>query len=271
GQPLRGNHDAGKILFGPDGKLYIQIGDNGRRGQLQNLASGPFVPGQADDQFGGPAPDDAHVTGVIFRLNPDGSTPSDNPFANVTAQQVAQLEQQAGMTLTPAQLDQVVADIHKIFSYGRRNGFGLAFDPRTGFLWESENGDDAFDEMNRVTAGSNGGWVQIMGPRRCVAEFKAIETSFTPLQGNLPVAGNLPFSAIDPTTFIPALQQVRWPPTRIADTPAEAQQRLFVLPGSHYANPEFSWKWAVAPAAIGFTGSGLGARHTGNLFVGAAR
>src|SRR5262249_51561992 len=118
GQPMRGNHDAGKILFGPDGKLYIQIGDNGRRGQLQNLAGGPNGPGQTDDQFGGPAPDDAHVTGVIFRLNPDGTTPNDNPFASVTAQQVAQLEQQAGVTLTPAQLDQVVADIHKIFSYG---------------------------------------------------------------------------------------------------------------------------------------------------------
>src|SRR5205823_9620289 len=195
GQPLRGNHNAGKILFGPDGKLYIQIGDNGRRGQLQNLAGGPFGGGQADDQFGGPAPDDAHVTGVIFRLNPDGSAPGDNPFAGVTAQQIAQLEQQAGFTLTPAQLDQVAAGIHKIFSYGHRNGFGLAFDPATGSLWESENGDDAFDEMNRITAGSNGGWIQIIGPASRLADYRQIETSFTPLQGNLPVAGNLPFSA----------------------------------------------------------------------------
>src|SRR5439155_25269144 len=149
GQPMRGNHDAGKILFGPDGKLYIQIGDNGRRGQFQNLPSGPFGSGQADDQFGGPAPDNAHFTGVIIRLNPDGTTPGDNPFANLTRQQIARIEQQAGVTLTSSQLSQVVANIHKTFSYGRRNGFGLAFDPLSGFLWESENGDDAFDEMNR--------------------------------------------------------------------------------------------------------------------------
>src|SRR6266568_1400374 len=193
-QPLRGNHDAGKILFGPDGKLYFQIGDQGRRGQLQNLASGPFGPGQADDQFGGPAPDDAHLTGVIFRLNPNGTTPKDNPFANVTTAQMAQLEQQAGVILTSSQLADVTANVHKIYSYGRRNGFGLAFDPATGSLWESENGDDAFDEVNRITPGSNGGWVQIMGPASRIGEFKGIETKFTPLQGNLPLAGNLPFS-----------------------------------------------------------------------------
>lgn len=270
-QPMRGNHDGGKILFGPDGKLYFQIGDQGRRGQLQNIASGPFGPGQPDDQFGGPAPDDAHLTGAIFRLNADGTTPSDNPFAAVTAAQMASLEQQAGVTLTPAELDEVVANIHKVFSYGRRNGFGLAFDPTTGILWESENGDDAFDEMNRVTPGSNGGWIQIMGPINRLAQFKEIETSFTPLQGNLPVAGNIPFSAIDPATFIPAMQQVRWPPTLIADSADEALSRLFVLPGSSFQGPEFSWKWAVAPAAIGFAGNGLGPQHAGNLFVGASR
>jgi len=271
GQPMRGNHDGGKILFGPDGKLYVQIGDQGRRGQLQNLARGPFGPGQPDDQFGGPAPDDAHLTGSIFRLNPDGTTPSDNPFADVSVDQVAELERKAGVTLTSAQLNNVVANIHKIFSYGRRNGFGLAFDPLTGFLWESENGDDAFDEMNRITAGSNGGWVQVIGPLHRVDQFKQIETSFTPLQGNLPVAGNIPFSAIDPATFIPALQQVRWPPTLIPDSPGQAKHRLFDLPRSHYDDPEFSWKWAVAPAAIGFAERALGSQHAGNLFVGAAR
>ena len=271
GQPMRGNHDGGKILFGPDGKLYFQIGDQGRRGQLQNIASGPFGPGQPDDQFGGPAPDDAHLTGVIFRLNADGTTPNDNPFANVTVQQMAELESAAGLTLTSAQLNNVVANVHKIFSYGRRNGFGLAFDPATGWLWESENGDDAFDEMNQITAGSNGGWIQVMGALNRERDFKHIETSFTPLQGNLLLAGNLPFSAIDPTIFIPALQQVRWPPTFLAASPGEAISRLFVLPGSHYGEPEFSWKWALAPAAIGFADPSLGPQHAGNLFVGAAR
>jgi len=278
GQPLRGNHDAGKILFGPDGKLYIQIGDNGRRGQLQNLPRGPFgshLPFDSlheDDQFGGPAPDNAHFTGVIIRLNPDGTTPSDNPFARLSRQRVALIEQRAGVSLTSSELSEVVANIRKIFSYGRRNGFGLAFDPLSGFLWESENGDDAFDEMDRITAGSNGGWIQIAGPSSRIAEYKGIETSFTPLQGNLPVAGNLPFSAVDPATFIPALQQLRWPPMRLADTPNQALRQLFVLPGSHYDEPEFSWRWAVAPAGIGFVvGNGLGPQHANNLFVGAAR
>src|SRR5262245_17920282 len=98
----------------------------------------------------------------------------------------------------------------------------------------SENGDDAFDEMNRITAGSNGGWIQVMRPRDRVRQFKQIEASFTPPPGNLPVAGPLPFSAIDPATFIPSLRQVRSPPTLIANSPGQAEHRLFQLPGSHY-------------------------------------
>jgi glucose/arabinose dehydrogenase len=231
-QPPRGNHNAGVIAFGPDRKLYVIIGDNGRRGQLQNLAAGPTPP-TADDQFGGPEPDDAHLTGVVLRLNDNGSTPTDNPFFAAGA----------------ATGGQVGANIQKIFAYGVRNSFGLAVDPISGNVWDQQNGDDSFDELNLVEPGMNGGWVQIMGPVSRLSQYKEIETTFG--------AQNL--------------QQLRWPPSNIASTPEEALSRLFVLPGSHYSDPEFAWKWAVPPAAIGFVnGRGLGPQFEGDLFVGAA-
>ena len=61
--------------------LHLYMGDLGRRGWMQNLPNGPFLTApQVDDTFGGPAPDNAHLTGVILRLNDDGTTPADNPF-----------------------------------------------------------------------------------------------------------------------------------------------------------------------------------------------
>ncbi len=241
-QPERGNHDGGVITFGPDQKLYILAGDAGRRGQLQNLPDGPFGPGQPDDQFGGPQPDNAHLTGVILRLNDDGSTPQDNPFF--------QLGARIG--------GEVGANIQKIYAYGLRNSFGMAFDPVSADLWEEENGDDSFTELNRVEPGFNSGWVQIQGPPERIAQYKAIETS----------------TAVDPVTGTAyfGLQQVRWPPTNIADSPEQALSRLFTLPGARYSAPEFSWRFEVAPGAIGFVaGRGLGPQFDGDLFVGAAR
>ena len=118
------NHNGGAMTFGPDDKLYVVIGELNRNGQLQNFS-------------GAAAPDD---TGVIFRINDDGSAPSDNPFFN-----------QGG-------------NLAKYFAYGIRNSFGLAFDPVTGKLWDTENGPANYDEINLVEPGFNSGWMRIMGP-----------------------------------------------------------------------------------------------------------
>ena len=246
-QPARGNHDGGVLRFGPDGKLYVIFGDQGRRGQLQNLPCGPTAatcpgPLTPDDQFGGPEPDNAHLSGVILRLNDDGTSPIDNPFFA------------AGIAIG----GEAGANIQKIFAYGIRNSFGMAFDPKSGNLWEQENGDDSFSELNLVEPGMNGGWVQIMGPVDRLAQYKAIETS----------------AATDPNLGTPyfGLQQLRWSPVNIANSPAEALSRLFMLPGAHYSDPEFSWKFEVSPAGIGFLNSrALGPQYEGDLFVGSAR
>jgi hypothetical protein len=88
-----------------------------------------------------------------------------------------------------------------------------------------------------------------MGPLARVTEFKAIETS---------------------PDFL-GLQQLRWPPDNIADSPIEARSRLVNLPGSHYGEPQFSWKYALPTAAIGFQENrSLGRKYVGDLFVGAA-
>lgn len=279
-QPERGNHDGGVITFGTDGMLYIYIGDVGRRGLLQNLPFGPIPYGtppdegtppssdetsepetavetlngssllnidpaqmgqppgatlMTDDQFGGPWPDDAHYSGVIIRLNNDGSIPEDNPFFNF------------GATVG----GEIGENIQQTFAYGIRNGFGIAVDQTTGNLWISENGEDAYDEINLVEPGLNSGWIQFMGPAADVADYREIETT------------SLHFEDF------PNLQQFRWSPENIATTTEEAESRLLVLPGSSYSDPEFSWEFAIAPAAIGFVeGEALGTAYQGDLFAG---
>jgi len=236
----QGNHNGGKLAMGPDGKLFIIIGDNGRRGWMQNLQNGPYLPTAADDQFGGPAPDDNHLTGVILRLNTDGSAPADNPFFA------------AGAALG----GQVGANIQKVYSYGHRNSFGLAFDPLSGNLWDSENGDDSFDEINKIVPGGNYGWVQSMGPISRISQFKTIESYlFNPA-----------------TAPIGAIQQLRYPVTRIAYSPATTLSRMLMLPGASYQDPELSWRYAVPPSGLGFvSGNGLGASYNGTLWSGEAR
>src|SRR5215831_16754235 len=231
----QGNHNGGVLRFGPDGKLYLFMGDQGRRGWMQNLPNGPFLTAPlVDDTFGGPAPDNAHLSGVILRFNDDGSTPTDNPFFAVGA----------------AIGGEVGANIQKVYSYGHRNGFGMAFDPYSGSLWDTENADDAYSEINRVIPGMNGGWVQLAGPLSRIADWKFIET----------------------TQFGSNLQQVRYPPTRAAYTAALALSRMFMLTGATYIDPDLSWRYEIGPAGATFVkGTALGAEYDGTLWMGSAR
>jgi len=120
-------HNGGPLAFGPDGKLYGVNGDGEQNGGGQNNAANPVF----DD------------TGVIFRINDDGSTPTDNPFYTDDMQDDPE---------------------DRYYAYGVRNSFGLAFDPLSGDLWDTENGENSYDEVNRVIAGANSGWRDKMGP-----------------------------------------------------------------------------------------------------------
>jgi aldose sugar dehydrogenase len=126
----------------------------------------------------------------------------------------------------------------------------MAFDPYSGALWDTENADDAYSELNRMVPGMNGGWIQLAGPLSRIADFKFIET----------------------TQFGSAMQQVRYPPTRVAYTAARALSQMFMLPGATYHDPEFSWRYEIGPAGATFVqGTALGAEYDGTLWMGSAR
>lgn len=104
-------HNGGRIMFGPDEKLYAIVGDVADPANSQDLSTN---------------------TGKILRMMGTGRVPDDNPFDT------------------------------KVYAYGIRNSFGFTFDPRSGKLWETENGPECNDEINLINSGKNYGW----GPTR---------------------------------------------------------------------------------------------------------
>jgi aldose sugar dehydrogenase len=120
-------HDGGKLLMGPDNDLYAVIGDlNSVAGPFQNLRK---VGKHYND------------TSVILRVPLDNASDS-----NVLSTDVSSNNSQYHL------------------AYGIRNSFGLAFDPLTDNLWDTENGEDKYDEINLVRPGFNSGWYKITGP-----------------------------------------------------------------------------------------------------------
>ena len=122
-QPYR-NHNGGAVRFGPDGMLYLGIGDGG-------AANDPQGHGQNRET----------LLGTIIRIDVhdiDTATPyripTDNPFLGL-----------AGVR-------------PEIWAYGLRNPWRMAFDPISGDLWVGDVGQDRAEEIAIVRAGENHGW-----------------------------------------------------------------------------------------------------------------
>ena len=123
-QPWR-NHNGGEIQFGPDGMLYIVLGDGGAandpRRNAQNLST---------------------LLGTILRIDvnvPEDSEetyriPEDNPFVDTEGAR------------------------GEIWAFGLRNAWRFCFDPKTGLMWTGDVGQDKWEEVDVVRKGGNYGW-----------------------------------------------------------------------------------------------------------------
>ncbi len=134
------NHNAGALNFGPDGMLYIALGDGGGADDRdgQDFAGGPII-GHGID---GNGQNTSNPLGSLLRIDPAGNNssngqygiPDDNPFID-------------SETI-----------LHEIYAYGFRNPFRFSFDTVTGLLLLSDVGQNDIEEVNVVQAGGNYGW-----------------------------------------------------------------------------------------------------------------
>src|SRR3989442_7683742 len=114
------NHNGGRLLFGPDGYLYLSIGDGGGSGD-------PLETGQ----------NNTDLLGSLLRINVTGqptySIPSDNPFVGV-------------------------AGADEVWAYGLRNPWRYSFDRISGDLWLADVGQNSWEEVEKITKAGNYGW-----------------------------------------------------------------------------------------------------------------
>jgi glucose/arabinose dehydrogenase len=142
---LRGTgfHAGGGMAVGPDGRLYVGVGDSGC-----NSNRPPEPPTTPSNFF---ATCLTNGNGKILRIALDGSVPADDPLASV-AEATA-----CGATCgdAPAGLGPPRRDL---FAWGFRNPWRFAFDPATGRLWVGDVGEITYEEITVVQPGRHHGW-----------------------------------------------------------------------------------------------------------------
>ncbi|MFM8878882.1 MAG: PQQ-dependent sugar dehydrogenase, partial [Verrucomicrobiota bacterium] len=138
------------LAFGPDGYLYLSVGDGSLWDNrvTQRLDAGFFggiLRIDVDRRPGNPAPNPG------FGVNPDAySVPADNPFVAIREYRVG--DRVVGNGADPASLRT------EFYALGLRNPWQFSFDPKTGELWCNDVGYGSREEVNRIRAGANYGW-----------------------------------------------------------------------------------------------------------------
>ena len=195
---LSNNHHGGAMTKGLDNEVYFVIGDEGQSGIFENRAKNPcYIVSFVNTEC---SSDTIYETSSIFRID----TENDN---NV-----------------------------ELFAMGIRNSFGLGVDPVTGYLWDTENGENYFDEINLVKPRFNSGWNSVIGP----ADRENPDTH--PCAGG--VLGN----------------ELNCPVEYRGYQPIPPPFENFV-----YSDPEFSFHQTVGPTAIAFPDDSFG--YSDMLFV----
>jgi aldose sugar dehydrogenase len=183
------SHNGGAIRIGPDNNVYAIIGDVGGHRN------------QAQNQESGGEPDG---TSGVLRITKNGIPVVNSPLG-----------------------DRMPLNLY--YSYGLRNSFGIDFDPVTGKLWDTENGEDFGDEINLVEPGFNSGWSKVQGTWTLDEEESMTEAA------------------------------PRNPENGLVDFGGKGK----------YSSPEFTWRESLGPSAIKFLNSDrLGIQYENDIFVG---
>jgi glucose/arabinose dehydrogenase len=194
-------HNGGKLIIGPDNNVYLTIGDLGGSYTENEIET------KAQNYGNGSEPDGR---AGILRISLDGRPVGEGIIGTVPLSNL-------------------------YYAYGIKNSFGIAFDPITGKLWDTENGPSFGDEVNLVEPGFNSGWAKVQGI----------------------------WSLAGPTTTEPEKGKI---------APDQPQGVYDFESKGKYSPPKFTWDKSVAPTALIFLDSSkLGPNYKNIMLVGDAK